>query len=374
MLEKLNIGILTSPVITAPTTADRVPPGWSGAPENVMLTIADGMADEGHHVVLFATGETTTRADLEYVHMKSSYEDPSVGLQGNRAHESELIAHCYGFSERGAFDLVNSRFLTEGRHHVMRSRVPTVVTLHTPLSREANQDQIPLIKGVQSHVFISQAQRLGHEDFRTIPGAEVIYHGIDLHEFPFNPEGGNHLTMVGRMRPQKGPHIAVEAAQRLDVPLKLFGSFSQNPANAPYLESVMDLIAKKPDVITLGGFVDHSQTAGCFAFAKASLYPIQWPEPFGMSAGESMASGTPPIATALGSMSELIVDGETGYLVPPEEGIDGFTKAINKLYSLKPDEYREMRRKCRERAEHLFSQEKMIQNYEKAYYTVTGKI
>lgn len=256
----------------------------------------------------------------------------------------------------------------------MQSPVPTVVTLHTPLSREPNQEQIPLVKDIQSHVFISKDQQRGHEDFRTIPGAEVIYHGIDLNKFPFYPQGGNHLTMVGRMRPQKGPHIAVQAAQRLDLPLKLFGSPSQNPEKMEYWHSVLELVSKKPGSITIEGFVDHAQTAEIFGSSKAALYPIQWPEPFGLSAGESMAAGTPPIAFALGSMPELIRDGVTGYLVPPEEGVDGFVKALQRLYNLSSDEYREMRVNCRKRAESIFSEERMIQNYEEAYYTLLGKI
>ena len=306
--------------------------------------------------------------------MKSSYEDPRIGLQRQAAHASALIDHCYSFADRGTFDLVHSTFLTEGRRRVQHSPTPTVVTTHNPFAREANPDQFPLVKDIQSHIFISQSQRRGHEDFRTIPGSEVIYHGIDLNELPFNPYGGDHMTMIGRLKPQKGPLEAVQVAQMLDIPLTLVGSPSQNPAKMEYWQHVSEIIAQKPDVITLAGFVDHTEIASYFGAAKVSLFPIQGEEAFGLTTAESMATGTPPIATATASMLELIIDGETGYLVPPEEGVAGFVRAVQKLYSLRPEEYQEMRRRCRQHVENKFSKDRMLRDYEKAYYTLTGKI
>ena len=382
MPERMRIGVISSPVITTPTNAERVPPGWSGSPEQMTAILADGLYDRGHEVTLFASGETVTRSNLVSIGAKSSYEDPEIGLGKHKQHEEALIAKAFATAFDGSFDILSSGFLfeTAGLARILKkfNKTPTVSVLHSPLGRHPN---LPLreIANDQSYVALSNKQRLG---FEFINFVATIYHGIDNKKFAFNSQGGQEMVVVGRMHRDKGPHIAVEIAQKLGIKTKLVGSNwgTHNDGRDLYWEKVLDTV--NPSVIELIGFAEN--TSSYYQHSKVLLNPIQYEEPFGLTVVESLSCGTPVVAFARGSMPELIEDGKTGFLVNPDDndirgnwavkktGTEGLVEAIQRIYGMSNADYINMRQLCRKRVETGFTIEKMIDRYEELFTKLVG--
>ncbi len=374
----LRIAVIPSPVITTPIARDRVPPGWSGAPEQITFELANGLAGRGHEVTLFATGETQPdpNVTLRFVRQKSSYEDPEIGLQGNRQHEQALIVSAYHNPRE--YEIYQSALPLETAGAAMGSKTPTVATIHFPIT-DIKPEFFPFYALGQSLVSVSHGQR---QDYPKKLFTENIYHGVDTKIFKFDPHGGDGLVMVGRMERGKGPDVAVAAAQRLNMDIKLVGSNWGDPTKTwgrdSYWDLVMDDIDKDPSHIQLVGHVDREKTVGYYQKAKMTLHPVQVPESFGLSIAESMACGTPVIAFAKGSTPELIDDGVTGFLVDPEDkqtgkwivkqtGLEGFMEAIKLIYTMDQLAYLEMRVSARKRVEDRFTLVRMVEDYEKLY-------
>ncbi|MDP2930840.1 MAG: glycosyltransferase, partial [bacterium] len=182
-----------------------------------------------------------------------------------------------------------------------------------------------------------------------------IYNGIDLSHFKFNKKGGGHFVWIARMNKHKGVENAIAAAEKLGVRLLLAGRI--DPTQVEYFNTYI-----KPHLnekIKYVGELTEQQLSDFYGPAKACLYPIEWEEPFGLVVAESMACGTPVIAYRRGSMPELIEDGKTGFVV--DSNIDLLVEAMKKVDQIN-------RVLVRQQVEEKFSKERMVENYEEAYY------
>ena len=215
-----------------------------------------------------------------------------------------------------------------------------------PLYREF--DDVPLVS-------ISDAQR------RPLPNANwaaTIYHGIDLTAFTFNPDAGGYLLFFGRIHPHKGTHLAIEVARRAGLPLIVAGIVQDEAYFREQVEPHVD-----GDNVRYVGPVGPADRDRLLGHARALLHLISFSEPFGLSVVEALATGTPVIATPLGSMPELISHGTTGFLVSDAD------EAVSAL----PDVLALDRRNCRLEAETRFSSERMVDDYERVFRQIVTR-
>jgi glycosyltransferase involved in cell wall biosynthesis len=177
---------------------------------------------------------------------------------------------------------------------------------------------------------------------------------LDLSLYPVHPHKGDYLLFIGRMSPDKGAHRAIAVAEQVGLPLKLAGKM-QELREEEYFEA-----AVKPHLgggIEYLGEVSHEEKVELLQNARVTLFPIEWAEPFGLVMIESMACGTPVIATRHGAVSEVIDDGRTGVVV---EEHSEMASVIEQADTIDPME-------CRRYVEERFSKERMVADYEAAY-------
>jgi glycosyltransferase involved in cell wall biosynthesis len=288
---------------------ESVPPKLYGGTERVVASLCDALCDLGHEVVLFAAADAHTKAKLCAVRKQALRLDPSPL-------KSDCAAHLHMLHEvrrlAGAFDVLH--FHTELLHlPLFEALAPrTVTTLHGRLDIED-------LHGVLSCwpkfglVSISDSQRA------PIPSANwlaTVKHGIaaDQYRPPTRPSG-SYLAFLGRISPEKGADRAIWLARKAGIPLKIAAKVDD--ADSAYFQAVVKPLLDDPLVEFIGeiGDADKSEFLGN---ALALLFPIQWPEPFGLVMIESLACGTPVVAWNCGSVPEIIDHGVTGFIVDSE--------------------------------------------------------
>jgi len=289
---------------------ESVPPKLYGGTERVVANLCDALCDLGHEVVLFAAGDARTKAKLLAARKQALRLDPST-LKSDYAahlrmlHEVRLLA--------GSFDVLH--FHTELLHLPLFESLAqrTVTTLHGRLDIEdlhAALDCWPKF----GLVSISDSQR------SPIPSAHwlaTVKHGLapDLYRPPQRP-AGSYLAFLGRISPEKGADRAIHLAREAGIPLKIAAKVDS--ADRAYFEAVVKPLLDDPLIEFIGeiGDADKSEFLGN---ALALLFPIQWPEPFGLVMIESLACATPVIAWNCGSVPEIIDHGVTGFIVESQQ-------------------------------------------------------
>jgi glycosyltransferase involved in cell wall biosynthesis len=323
-----------------------VPPPRYGGIEWIVALLADGLVERGHEVTLFASGDSSTKADLAFV-----FQDAPSEFIGTTLHELHHALHCF---ERAAeFDIVNDHTGPLGAALGAGSPTPVVHTVHGPLNRRSGElyEQIDRFAQRVGLISLSMNQRSPLPHLNWIANCP---NALDLSLYPVHPHKGDYLVFIGRMSPDKGAHRAIEVAEQLGLPLKLAGKM-QELREEEYFEA-----AVKPHLggdIEYLGEVSHEAKVDLLQNARVTLFPIEWAEPFGLVMIESMACGTPVIATRHGAVPEVIEDGRTGVIV------DDFTLmagVIDQADAIDPLE-------CRRYVEERFSKERMVADYETAY-------
>ncbi len=367
----MKIAVLASNFIRIPPRPEDVPMGYSGAPEQVVYRIVEGLVKKGHDVTLFASGDSQTSARLISVTPKATSKDKLIGIGPHESYEYLLISKCYQMVEKGNFDIIHSHFDKKTAYFAPLVSTPTVSTLHSPLDKI--KDIMKEFRDTQHYISISNSQRDVIPDLNY---TDTIYHGLDLSDYPFSDNSGNYLLFVGRIVPEKGPHVAIEISERLHKKLILLGWASKLRLKY-YLEMIRPYIDSKK--IENHGYITRKSLKEYLGKAKILLFPIAWEEPFGLVMTEAMACGTPVVAYARGSVPEVLVDGVTGFIVNyshedkrgdwivKKTGIEGLTEAVERIYSLDSDQYQKMRRACRKHVEEKFTVERMVDGYIKAF-------
>ena len=333
---------MTMRIAIISTAAAAVPPLGYGGTERVLHYLTEGLVKDGHAVTLFATGDSRTSAELRWL-----YATPVWPIEAMA--ELNHVAWSCAEVARGAFDVVHvnqatalalTRFL----------RVPLVYTLHHDRVEELSRfyNHFPDVH----YVAISERQRELETPLRHV---EVVHHGVDPAEFPFVAEPSDYVAFISRFAPTKAPHLAIDAAQRAGVPIRLAGRPHAGEGDEYHAQEVAPRL-RLPGV-TWVGECDGAAKRAHLGRARATLFPICWEEPFGLVMVESMFCGTPVIAFARGSAPEVIDQGITGVLV---RDVDEMAAAIPLAAALD-------RRRCRARARERFTAARMVRDYERVY-------
>jgi len=324
------------------TAAAAVPPRGYGGTERVLHYLAQGLVERGHDVTLFATGDSRTSATLRWL-----YATPVWPIE--QMAEVNHVAWSCAEVARGTFDVVHANQAT-ALALTRFVRVPLVYTLHHDRVEELSRlyRYFPDVH----YVAISERQRQLEIPLQHV---QVVHHGIDPAEFPFVAESSDYVAFIGRFAPAKGPHLAIEAAQRAGVSIRLAGRPHAGEGEIYYEQEMLPRL-RLPGVAWVGE-CDGAAKQAHVGRARATLFPICWEEPFGLVMLESMFCGTPVIAFARGSAPEVIDDGVTGFLV---RDIDEMAAAIPRAAALD-------RRRCRARARERFTAARMVRDYERMY-------
>ncbi|MGA7933159.1 MAG: glycosyltransferase family 4 protein [Kovacikia sp.] len=329
---------------------ERVPPPAYGGIELVVGLLTDELARRGHDVTLFASGDSITLAKLESVHPQAIRLDPTVKDYG--IYEMLQLSKVYERADE--FDIIHSHVGHSAIPYANLVSTPTIHTLHGVFNPD--NEKLYTRAKQQSFVSISDAQRQPHLGLNY---AATVYNGIDpsTYQFYSQPSHPPYLAFLGRLSPEKGPHLAIEIAKRSGWRLKMAGKI--DPVDREYFAREL-----KPHIdgqqIEYLGEANHAQKSVLMGNAVATLFPITWEEPFGLVITESMAAGTPVIAMTLGSTSELIVHGKTGFLC---HNVDECVAAIVKVAEID-------RQACRSHVIQNFSYQRMTDCYEAAYRQV----
>jgi len=322
-----------------------VPPTGYGGIEWVVSLLADGLADAGHDVTLFASGDSRTRAELAAVF----HEAPSRQI-GRTYWELQHALSCY--ARAAEFDVINDHTGMLGA--TLGATVPTPVahTVHGPLDGEPGEiyEVISRVAPRVGLISISMNQRKPKSHLNWIANC---HNALDFSVYPVKPHRGDYLLFLGRLSPDKGAHRAVAVAMETGLPLKIAGKL-QEPKEREYFHELVE--PHLVDGIEYLGEVTHGEKVELLQNARATLFPIEW-EPFGLVMIESMACGTPVIATRWGAVPEVIEDGHSGIIV------DDYTQmaaALEQADELDPLELRRY-------VEKEFSPQRMVNDYVAAY-------
>jgi glycosyltransferase involved in cell wall biosynthesis len=325
---------------------ESVPPKYYGGTERVVSYLTEELVRQGHDVTLYASGDSLTKARLVAACRRSLRLDKKcVDQMAHHIRMLELVA-----KDAAGYDLIH--------HHIdylhfplsRRLGVPHVTTLHgrldlpdlPPLYREFRD--VPVVS-------ISNAQR---EPLAWANWQATVYHGLppDLHQFRENP--GSYLAFLGRISPEKRVDRAIEIARRIAMPLKIAAKV--DAVDREYFESTIEPLLRCPFTEYLGE-IGEGEKDDLLGNAYALLFPIDWPEPFGLVMIEALACGTPVIAYRRGSVPEVLDDGVTGFVVSDFEGALQAAERVARLD----------RRRCRAVFEQRFAAARMARDYVSVY-------
>lgn len=215
---------------------------------------------------------------------------------------------------------------------------------------------------------------------------ETVYNGISTEDFLFDEKGSDVMLFAGRLKRKKGIVEAIDITLKAGKKMKFAGLISMDDTDRNCFNSeVMPKINNNKNLIKYHGFIPRNKIGAFYGSSKLTLFPIQWEEPFGLVMIESMATGTPTVGFARGSVAEVIKDGETGFIINPSDddirgdwiikktGIEGMIEAVERIYSMPEAEYSDMRRNCRKHVEENFSIKRMVDEYEEVYEKIINK-
>lgn len=333
--------------------AESVPPKLYGGTERIVSYLTEELVAQGHDVTLFASGDSITKARL--------VPCSDVALRLNPAvtdHIPHLIAMLEEVRCRALeFDVLHFHIDVLHFPIIQQFAGRTVTTLHGRLDLPDLQPFYRRFPGIPL-VSISEDQR---RPMPTVRWMGTIYHGLpaDLLSFIEKPEG-NYLAFLGRISPEKRADRAIEIATRAGMPLKIAAKIDN--VDKDYWQTVIGPIVESHRNIEFVGEIDEGQKGNFLGNAGALLFPIDWPEPFGLVMIEAMACGTPVIAFRCGSVPEIIENGVSGFVVESVE------EAADKVRSaLQLD-----RRGVREAFERRFTAERMAADYLALYRRLPG--
>jgi glycosyltransferase involved in cell wall biosynthesis len=294
-----------------------------------------------------------------------------------RSFELDVITNAFKAAQRGWVDILHSYhdsslFLTHYFHSAID--FPVVYSLHDPLP-VADSFECQELAKFKDHAYIALSENM-KQSLLKLNFVDTIYHGIVTADFPFAADASDYLLFMGRLVPEKGLHSAIQAALALNMRLEIGTQFPDAAHESDYFQKQIKPYLTSP-FIGEPGMVTGSDKLLLYKEAKALLFPIEWEEPFGMVMIEAMVCGTPVIAYNRGSVSEIVKDGVTGFIVEPEtgngnqlenlvikkRGVAGLVEAVQRINEID-------RAACRKHVEEHFTVEKMVEGYEKVYKRV----
>ena len=328
---------------------ESVPPKYYGGTERVVSYLTEELVHQGHEVTLFASGDSMTQARLVAPCRRALRLDKHCVDQ--IAHHLVMLEQL--FEHAGEFDVVH--FHVDYLHFPLTRRQPLVhvTTLHGRLDIP---DLVPLYRvfGDMPVVSISNAQR------RPLPWANwrgTVYHGLPGDLYRFCGARGSYLAFLGRISPEKRVDRAIAIARATGVPLRIAAKVDR--VDEEYFDTVVEPLLRDP-LVEFVGEIGEGEKEDFLGNAQVLLFPIDWPEPFGLVMIEAMACGTPVIAYRNGSVPEVMEEGRTGFVV---EDLSDAIDAVREVHRLS-------RARCREVFEERFTAERMARDYVRLYETL----
>jgi len=325
---------------------ESVPPKYYGGTERVVSYLTEELVREGHEVTLFASGDSVTKARLVAGCRRALRLDKHCVDQ--MAHHVVMLEKV--FQRLHDFEIVH--FHIDYLHFPLsrRQAITQVTTLHGRLDIP---DLLPLYESFPEMpvVSISDAQR------RPLPGANwqaTVYHGLPVELYQFRAEPGVYFAFLGRISPEKRVDRAVEIAKQLGIPLRIAAKVDK--VDRDYFEAVVEPLLRDP-LVEFVGEIGDGEKEEFLGNAYALLFPIDWPEPFGLVMIEAMACGTPVIAYRNGAVPEVMEQGRTGFIV---RELDDAIAAARRIPDLS-------RARCRELFETRFTAARMARDYVRVY-------
>jgi glycosyltransferase involved in cell wall biosynthesis len=337
-LRPLRIAMIAPPWFTVP------PQGYGGV-ENMCADLVDGLVERGHEVTLIGAGMPGTKAGR----FEATYLEPPSGRLGEPLPEVLHTAAVARILASLDVDLVHDHTLA-GPLLARGRGVPTVVTMHGPVTDEPGEYYRQLGDTV-SLVAISAAQRRAAPD---LAWRGTVHNAVDVASFPFRADKEEMVLFLGRLHPDKGVHLAIDAARGAGLPIVVAGKCTE-PVELEYFRRCIEP-RLGPDV-TIFGAADAAAKRLLLARAAALVFPILWDEPFGMVMIEAMACGTPVVALRRGAVPEVVVDGVTGIVCDDPADLPA---AITAARDLSPAA-------CRAHVEDCFDAASMVGGYEAVY-------
>jgi glycosyltransferase involved in cell wall biosynthesis len=321
-----------------------VPPRLYGGIERIIDMLARGLVERGHAVTVFAHPDSRTAGRLV------SWPGRASGSKVDTVRNAAVLArHAWA----GRFDLVHSFSRIAYLTPLLPARVPKLMTYQRPISARSVRLGHGLSRGTLWFCAISRAMM---HDVAGIGTWRLVFNGAPLSIYDFQPSSHPDapLVFLGRVEEIKGPHLAIEIARRTKLPLVIAGNVPDNQRQffetqiAPHIDG---------KAVSYVGPVDDAAKNALLGQARALLMPILWEEPFGIVMAEAMACGTPVLGLARGSVPEVVEHGVTGFV---SDDVDGLVAAVGKLETISRDA-------CRARAERLFSDTAVVENYLAVY-------
>lgn len=339
--------------IVAPL-AEPVPPPLYGGTERVVSLLTEELVRRGHDVTLFASGDSQTSAKLVVCSDRGLRQDPAVSdYTAYAMTEMSEVAR-----RSGEFDVVHN--------HLDYVAFPTARLIETPtLTTTHGRLDLPEVRRVYGEFREQPLVAISNDQRSYLPRAawvETVHNAVDLRHYEFQPNAGDYLVFLGRISPEKRPDRAIRIAR--DAGMKLIIAAKIDAVDGEYWTSAIEpLVRANPGLVEYIGEVDEVAKNQLLGGAFAYLFPIDWPEPFGLTMAEAMATGTPAIAFKAGSVPEVVEDGVTGFVCST---VDEMVAAIGRVGSLD-------RAACRARVEKRFSASVMADGYERAYRATLGE-
>jgi glycosyltransferase involved in cell wall biosynthesis len=346
----VRIAVLSPPWIPSP------PRGYGGI-EWVVHLLTEELIRRGHEVTLFATGDSHSSADLRWVHEVAPTAQMHQTMP-DALHAGAAFRRIIAEGKAGrAYDVVHDHTAWLGVAFAATIEPPVVHTIHGPFV-EQNRAFYERFRDDASFVAISRYQQ---RDFPGLAYAACVPNAVDVSSFEFRDAKDDYLLSLGRIARDKAQGIAVSVAKQVEIPLVLAGKIDPGEDTAYFEEAVLPFV--DGDLIRFEGEVPDERKRELLAGARALLFPIQWPEPFGLVMIEAMACGTPVIATPHGAVPEVVTHGETGLVVESEQEM---VEAVKRISEISPA-------RCRAEAERRFSPQVMTDAYERVYAAVAGR-
>jgi glycosyltransferase involved in cell wall biosynthesis len=330
---------------------ESVPPKLYGGTERIVAYLTEELVRRGHEITLYAAGDSTVKAPL-----KPGWPH-SLRLTGldhlGPVFHLPMLSQVYDNAHR--FDIIHSHVDCLSFPLARTTHIPTVSTLHGRLD---TKELLPVYRSYPDLPMVS----ISNDQRRPLPELNwvtTVYHGLPRDLLKFRPQTGSYLAFLGRICPEKRPDLAIEIARRSGIPLKIAAKIDR--ADREYFETVIKPLLSRSGVEFIGE-INEAEKQEFLGGALALLFPVDWPEPFGLVMIEALACGTPVIARPCGSVPEVLRHGVTGYIAG---SVDELVDAVKKIDQLS-------RRACRDEFERRFTVEVMAANYERVYHQLAS--
>jgi glycosyltransferase involved in cell wall biosynthesis len=330
---------------------ESVPPRLYGGTERVASYLTEELVAQGHDVTLFASGDSITRARLVPCCERS--------LRLDRRRPDWLVWHTLMldrvFASADAFDVIHFHVDVLQYPLARRCATPSVTTLHGRLD-------LPDMPALYRH--FSEQPLISISDYqrKPLPWANwqaTVHHGLPLETYAFHPEPDDYFVFVGRMSPEKRVDRAIEIAIACGTPLRIAAKVDD--ADRVYFDARIKPLLDHP-LVDYVGEIDESQKNHFIGNARALLFPIDWPEPFGIVMIEALACGVPVVSYRSGSVPEVLEHGVTGFVVDDQQEAIAAAREIDRID----------RRRCREAFERRFTARTMAERYLDVYRKLGG--